>query len=160
MNEIKCVDPQDDIGYLIWQILKFWQRGKHRILDEFGITASQLEVMGAIYHLGKGDKEVTQIILSQETNIDPMTVSTILRNLQKKGLIDRTESKTDTRARSVEITKQGNELFVKAIARVKEQQDHLFKNIDTVALKKQLRILLAELNKKSEKDKCTNNQIN
>lgn len=150
MSTCKVIDPQDDIGYLVWQILKFWQRGKHRILDEFGITASQLEVMGAIYHRGEEDREVTQILLSQDTNIDPMTISTILRNLQKKGLIDRTESKTDTRARSVRITEQGNELFVKAIARVREQQEYLFHNIDKEALRKQLQILLAELNKKQK----------
>jgi len=153
VDTCKIADPQDDIGYLIWQILKFWQRGKHRILDEFGITASQLEVMGAIYHRGEEDREVTQVLLSQDTNIDPMTVSTILRNLQKKGLIDRTESKTDTRARSVKITKQGNELFVKAIVRVKEEQEYLFRNIEKEALKKQLQILLAELNKKVEINK-------
>jgi len=150
VSTCKVIDPQDDIGYLVWQILKFWQRGKHRILDEFGITASQLEVMGAIYHRGEEDREVTQILLSQDTNIDPMTISTILRNLQKKGLIDRTESKTDTRARSVRITEQGNELFVKAIARVREQQEYLFHNIDKEALRKQLQILLAELNKKQK----------
>lgn len=139
-------DPQDDIGYLIWNILKFWQRGKHRILDEFGMTASQLEVMGAVYNSTRHHEEVTQVILSQETNIDPMTISTILRNLQKKELIRRTESQTDTRARVVELTDSGNELFEKAIVKVKEKQMYLFRNIDKEALKTQLQILLNELN--------------
>lgn len=142
----ELIDPQNDIGYLIWQILKFWQRGKHRILDEYGITASQLEVLGAIYNKSKTYKEVTQIVLSQETNIDPMTISTILRNLQKKGLIDRTESPTDTRARIVEFTDEGNELFAKAMVKVKERQEYLFRNIDKDALRSQLQILLKELN--------------
>lgn len=150
MKVCKSIDPQCDIGYLIWQILKFWQRGKHRILDEFGITASQMEVMGATYHLSQEEKEVTQVILSQETNIDPMTISTILRNLQKKGLITRTESKTDTRARSVKITEEGNSLFMRAITKVKEEQEHLFRDIDKEALRKQLQILLAELNKRKQ----------
>lgn len=149
-NECKISDPQNDIGYLIWRIMKFWQRGKHRVLDKYGITASQMEVMGAIYGMSEKDGEITQIILSQETDIDPMTISTILRNLQKKGLIDRTESKTDTRARAVKITDSGIQLFSKAITKVKEEQDHLFRNIDKEALRAQLQILLDELNRKNE----------
>lgn len=150
IKKLELDDPQIDIGYLIWNILKFWQRGKHRILEEFGITVSQLEVMGAIYNCTKHHEEVTQVILSQETNIDPMTISTILRNLQKKELIKRTESPTDTRARIVELTNKGYELFERAIIKVKEEQEHLFKNIDKEALRTQLHILLKELNNNRE----------
>ena len=138
---------QDDIGYLLWCIMKTWQRGKHKVLDEYGVTASQLEVMGAIYGCSEEHKEITQVVLSQETNIDPMTISTILRNLQKKSLVERTESLTDTRARVVKFTNEGEELFVKALTRVKEEQEILFKDIDQNALKKQLCILLDILTK-------------
>ena len=118
----KLEDSNDDIGYLIWKVSKYWQRGKLRLLGEFGLTGSQLELLGAIYHMSRENIEATQIILSQETGIDPMTTSTILRNLQKKGLISRRESVTDTRARIVEVTKSGSELFERAIAKVREGQ--------------------------------------
>lgn len=150
MAEIKPMygenNPKEDIGYLIWQITKFWQRGKHKALDEFGLTSSQMEILGAIFHLTKEDKEITQILLSQETHIDPMTTSTILRNLQKKGLIDRKESEIDTRARVVELTAEGELLFDKAITKVKNIYDRLFENIDVESLKNHLQILLRELN--------------
>lgn len=137
----------EDIGYLIWRISKIWQRGKLKILDEFGLTGPQLELLGAIYHLKKLNTETTQIVLSQVTDIDPMTTSTILRNLQKKGLIDRKESKTDTRARIVEITQQGTDISTKAILKVKEAQEIFMKNIDKEALKAQLQNLLKEIDK-------------
>lgn len=137
----------EDIGYLIWRISKIWQRGKLKILDEFGLTGPQLELLGAIYHLKKLNIETTQIVLSQVTDIDPMTTSTILRNLQKKGLINRKESKTDTRARIVEITKQGTDISTKAILKVKEAQEIFMKNIDKEALKTQLQNLLKEIDK-------------
>lgn len=139
-------DQKNDIGYLIWQITKFWQRGKHKALDEFGLTSSQMEILGAIFHLAKEQKEITQILLSQETSIDPMTTSTILRNLQKKGLIERKESETDTRARIVELTKEGEHLFDKAITKVKNIYERLFENIDVESLRKHLQVLLSELN--------------
>ncbi|NDV94968.1 MarR family transcriptional regulator [Dysgonomonas sp. 521] len=143
----KFENPNDDIGYLIWRVSKYWQRGKHKLLGEFGLTGSQLELLGAIYHMSKQKMEATQIILSQETEIDPMTTSTILRNLQKKGLISRRESTTDTRARIVEVTDAGSELFEKAIMKVKEGQDLLFENVDRNALKMQLQILLREMDR-------------
>lgn len=141
-NNNKLGNPNEDVGYLIWRVSKYWQRGKHKILDEFGLTTSQMELLGAIYHMSIQQIEATQIILSQETEIDPMTTSTILRNLERKGLISRRESTTDTRARIVEATEAGNDLFTKAIIKVKKEQARLFENMDTSILKDQLSILL------------------
>lgn len=138
--------PTEDIGFLIWKISKFWQRAKHKTLDEFGLTGPQLEMLGAICHLTLDKVDVTQIILSQEIDVDPMTTSIILRNLQKKGLVNRKESLTDTRARNVELTEAGNELFLKAIEKVKLLQSEIFANIDQDALRIQLKLLLNELN--------------
>lgn len=139
--------PSEDISYLIWRISKVWQRGKQKILEEFGLTGSQLELLGAIYHMSKLKMETTQIVLSQETDIDPMTTSTILRNLERKGLISRKESLTDTRARIVEVTEDGCNIFTKAILKVKESQDTLFENLDKEALKEQLQKLLREIDR-------------
>lgn len=149
-KDCKLGNPTEDIGYMIWRISKFWQRGKHRTLDEFGLTGPQLEVLGAIYYMNMQQIKVTQIIISQETDIDPMTTSTILRNLQKKDLIIRRESTTDTRARIVELTEKGVDLFQRAIIKVKQIQDTLFQNLDKEALKKQLQLLLVELDRLSK----------
>lgn len=149
MGEIcsKSTEPNDDVSFLIWRIMKHWQRGKQRLLDEFGITGSQMELLGAICYMSQHKMEATQIILSQETEIDPMTTSTILRNLQKKGLISRRESTTDTRARIVEVTDDGVALFFRAKAKIEERQEALFKNIDKEGLVKHLQLLLKEMDR-------------
>lgn len=146
-NCSKSTDPNNDISFLIWRIMKYWQRGKQRLLDEFGITGSQMELLGAICYMSEYKMEATQIILSQETEIDPMTTSTILRNLQKKGLISRRESTTDTRARIVEVTNEGTALFFRAKAKIEERQEELFKNIDKQGLVTHLQLLLAEMDR-------------
>ena len=140
-------NPYNDLGFLIWQIMKSWQRGKHKLLDEFGLTGSQMEVLSAVYHLSQTEQEVTQIAISNVTNVDPMTTSTILRNLHKKKLINRKASKIDTRARIVEITDDGTALFLKAINKVHQSTDQLLEHMDGDALKTQLRSLLDVLNK-------------
>lgn len=151
-NDPKAIDISgEDIGYLIWRIYKIWQRGKLKILDEFNLTGPQLELLGAVYHMSELNTEITQIVLSQVTDIDPMTTSTILRNLEKKGLIERKESKTDTRARLVEITKEGADIFSIAIFKVKNAQKTLMKNIDEQSLKTQLQNLLKEIEQLEKK---------
>lgn len=149
-NCSKSANPSEDVSFLIWKIMKYWQRGKHKLLDEFGLTSSQMELLGALCYMSQQKMEATQILLSQETEIDPMTTSTILRNLQKKGLINRRESTTDTRARIVEVTDEGSALFFKAKAKVKEEQEKLFMNIDKEGLVTHLQSLLREMDKLSK----------
>lgn len=138
----------DDIGFLIWQIMKSWQRGKIRLLDEFELTSSQMETLSAVYHLGQTTQEVTQIAISNFTLIDPMTTSTVLRNLEKKHLIVRKSSKIDTRARIVMLTQSGEDLFVRAVTKVKTSTERVMQEIgDEEALKNQLKILLEVINR-------------
>jgi hypothetical protein len=42
------------------------------------------------------EQNVTQILLSNQTKIDPMTASTVLRTWQTKGLVKQKKHKTDT----------------------------------------------------------------
>ena len=132
----------DEVNFLIWQIMKIWARGKQKLLEEFGLTGSQMEILSAVYHLSQTEAEVTQITISNVTNIDPMTTSTILRNLQKKKLITRKASKTDTRARVVEITKEGESLLNQASQKINNSTEAIFTKIDRETLKTQLRTLL------------------
>ncbi|MDR1370864.1 MAG: MarR family transcriptional regulator [Dysgonamonadaceae bacterium] len=71
------------------------------------------------------DREVTQIALSVHSKIDAATTSSVLRTLQKKGLIQRQEHSTDTRAKRIYITEQGKALIKKAVVTV-EQTDREF----------------------------------
>lgn len=139
-----CTDNAscDDIGFLLWQIMKIWQRGKHRMLDEFNITAPQMELLSAVHHLSITEKEVTQIMISNLTFVDPMTTSTILRNLEKKDLITRKASETDTRARIVEITEEGKNLLSKAKEKIKAETEKLSYSINEQVLIEELRKLL------------------
>lgn len=143
------IDKCKDTSFLLWQIMKYWTRGKERSLSEFGITGSQMEMLGAIIYLSNLNEEVTQILLSQETLIDPMTTSTILRNLEKKGLITRTHSQVDTRARVVRMTSKGEKLSNQVLNKHKQMRMSVFKDLDMDILNKQLNILLNAIKKSS-----------
>lgn len=143
-----CIEPdEDNLGVLLWRVMRLWQREHQKYLDEFNTTVSQLELLGGIYYLNKHIGEVTQIVLSQQTGVDPMTTSTILRNLEKRGLVKRTASKVDTRARVVEATEAGNTLLFTAIKKMRLAQSELLKTVNQDAVKIELKKLLTELEK-------------
>lgn len=140
---------ENDISYLLWNIMRLWQRIRQKHLDKYNTTVSQMELLGGVYYLNQMEEEVTQILLSQQTGIDPMTTSTILRNLEKKGLVVRKPSKTDTRARMVELTQKGEETLFAVVKEMKEAQAKVLENINQEVVRQELKKLLAEFKKEN-----------
>jgi len=102
----------------LWQVTNLWQREIKKALEQYGITHSQFVLMASIHWLTLNKQEVTQIVLSGHTKIDPMTTSTVLRTLQQKAFIQRQEHATDTRAKTVELTEEGKKIIKKAIVTI------------------------------------------
>ena len=119
-NPFSVKKAEDSSGFLLWQVTSLWQREIRKTLEPFGLTHSQFVLLTSTYWLSMINEEVTQVRLSSHTKIDAMTTSTVLRTLQKKGLIKRQEHATDTRAKVITITPKGEDLVkpaVKAIER-------------------------------------------
>lgn len=74
-----------------------------------------------------------------------MTTSTILRNLQRKGLITRSRGVINTRTVEIEFTPKAFELYKKASVKIKSMNESLFQNIDKEHLVSILDILLERL---------------
>ena len=85
------------IDHLFNQVIKLWTKRKKQVLDNCGLTHSQFEILSAIYHFTVSRQEIIQIDLSEKTGIDPMTTSTILRNLEKKQFVTRMRGTENTR---------------------------------------------------------------
>lgn len=132
---------------LIGYVLKQWLRSKKQILDEFDLTGSQYEILSAIYSLTYQKKEIIQIDLSERTMIDPMTTSTILRNLEKKGFIERARGTINTRIVIVQLTDKGKAIYNLASSKIDMISNRLYQNIDEQNLTSQLLQLSSELNK-------------
>jgi MarR family transcriptional regulator, organic hydroperoxide resistance regulator len=124
-NTFSVEKAEESSGFLLWQVTALWQRAIKKALEPFGITHSQFVLLASIHWLTLHKQEVTQIGLSSHTKIDPMTTSTVLRTLQQKGLLQRQEHATDTRAKTVVLTDAGKKLVKKAVVAV-EKFDHDF----------------------------------
>src|SRR5881394_4036081 len=102
-NPFQFEKAEDSSGFLLWQVTNLWQREIKKALEPHGLTHSQYVLMASIHWLTLMGTEVTQVVLSSSTKIDPMTTSTVLRTLQKKGFLQRQEHATDTRAKTVAL---------------------------------------------------------
>ena len=106
-NTFSVKKSEESSGFLLWQVTNLWQREIKKALEQYGLTHSQFVLLASIHWLILHKQEVTQVVLSSHTKIDPMTTSTVLRTLQKKGFIQRQEHLTDTRAKTVGLTEEG-----------------------------------------------------
>lgn len=136
--------PEESSGFLLWQVTNLWQREIKKALEVYDLTHSQFVLLASILWLMQQNESITQIVLSNHTKIDPMTTSTVLRTLQKKGLLQRQEHSTDTRAKTVELTPNGIEMAKLAVKTV-EKFDHEFFQVlghDTKMFNEKLNLLL------------------
>jgi DNA-binding MarR family transcriptional regulator len=124
-NTFSVEKAEESSGFLLWQVTNLWQREIKKALEEFGLTHSQYVLLASIHWLTLHDQEVTQVVLSNHTKIDPMTTSTVLRTLQQKGFLQREEHRTDTRAKSVGLTEEGVRIIKMAVV-VVEKFDKVF----------------------------------
>lgn len=128
-NTFSVEKPEESSGFLLWQVTNLWQREIKKALEQYGLTHSQFVLMASIYWLTVHKQEVTQIVLSNHTKIDPMTTSTVLRTLQARGLVERHEHETDTRAKTVILSELGLENIKKAVITVENFDRYFFSSL-------------------------------
>ena len=128
-NTFSVEKAEDSSGFLLWQVTNLWQREIKKALEPFDLTHSQFVLMASIHWLTLNNQLATQIELSSHTKIDPMTTSTVLRTLQSKGLVERVEHPTDTRAKIVSITDKGKKIIKKAVVSVEDFDAKFFSSI-------------------------------
>ena len=145
-NTFSVEKPEESSGFLLWQVTNLWQREIKKALEQYGLTHSQFVLMASIHWLTIHKHEVTQIVLSAHTKIDPMTTSTVLRTLQQKGFIQRHEHLTDTRAKTVGLTADGKKIIKKAVVTVEKFDAEFFSLLGskTTELNKNLIVLLGQ----------------
>lgn len=145
-NTFSVEKAEESSGFLLWQVTNLWQREIKKALEQYGLTHSQFVLMASIHWLTLHKQEVTQVVLSNHTKIDPMTTSTVLRTLQQKGFIQRQEHLTDTRAKTVGLTDNGKIIIKKAVVTVEKFDKTFFSLLGnkTTELNKNLLTILGQ----------------
>ncbi len=121
--------PADSPGFMLWQTTITWQRAIKEALDPYDISHSQFVIMALLLWFEKHAYSPTQILIANWSKLDKMTVSKAINKLVSKELVNQSEHKGDTRAKSVILTKNGIKLIHKLIPLIERLDDQFFNKL-------------------------------
>lgn len=126
-------------GSLFARVAHRWTRAVNAALQPLDVSYTQIVLLAGIQELLEDGTPVTQSRLSIYTDNDVMMMSKALRVLESRGLLERRDHPTDSRARSLFLTKAGAAILKKAQKVVTTVDDDFFK--DTAGVDKMRRTL-------------------
>ena len=98
----------------------------------------QFTVLAGIGWLSRDGAAPIQAAVADHCKLDAMTVSQIVRVLEKKGFIDRSAAADDARAKAVRLTAAGATALAAALPRIDELDTGFFAAADVGALTREL----------------------
>jgi DNA-binding MarR family transcriptional regulator len=137
------LQPADSPGLLLWRTTLRWQRLITSALKPLGLTHVQFVLLASTWWLTNVAGETpSQRRLAGYAGTDPMMTSQVLRALEAKGLVTRTEHPSDSRVRRVGVTRSGARAARRAITVVEAADAEFFRLVgDQAALLDVLRHL-------------------
>lgn len=126
MSESPPVSP----GFLLWHATLRWQRLIAAALRPLELTHVQFVLLAVLWWLTevRGERP-TQRALADQAGTDRMMTSQVLRALEARGLVERPQHPTDSRARELRLTAAGADLALRAIEVVEEVDREFFSSV-------------------------------
>jgi MarR family transcriptional regulator, transcriptional regulator for hemolysin len=101
---------ENTVGYLVNEVARLFRKRFEDDAKTHGVTLPQWKAVAHLYH----QDGMSQAALATALDTDPMTISGILRRLEKRELVRRIVDPADSRAKLVQLTPDGEALFLKA----------------------------------------------
>ena len=119
------------IGLSFIKVYHLWHKKIKDELKSLNLTHPQFVVLASLGYLSQTEQEIFQVEIAKQADMDVMTVSTIIRNLEKAELIRRRESLVDTRAKAIKLTEAGSEILAKALPLVETIDKRFFEALES-----------------------------
>jgi DNA-binding MarR family transcriptional regulator len=121
-TKVKNIPAAPDAEAAFFTFIRTWGLFRNTMgpfFARFGISSSQWSVLRVLYRAeAEGLVNLRLTDLGQRLLVKPPCVTTIVDRLERAGMVDRTASETDQRAKQVRLTAAGRE-FVERVL-----QDH------------------------------------
>ena len=128
-NSIYKNDETESTGLLFIKVYNKWESNLKRVLKSVDLTLPQFIVLTSLLFLSNREEYVTQVDIARFTGMDVMTVSQIVRLLEKKDYISRDQHPKDSRAKLVSVTKFGAEKVNHALPLVEGVDEEFFEKL-------------------------------
>lgn len=122
--------PDESPGYLLWRVSTLWRSTIEGVLKPLNLTHPQFVVLATLGWLTKDQNTVNQIDISRMAGLDPNTTSQIIRGLEVKKFIKRTQT-VDERSKNPIITPLGASVLAKALPAVEKADNNFFAKLKT-----------------------------
>ena len=130
---------QEQLGMTIGEVARYWRTKLNERLRPLGLSQARWMVL---LHLSKRGDGVVQKDLAEWLSIEGPTLVRILDGMTKDGWIERHESPSDRRAKTVHLTKQSC-VIIKRINKIAAQlRSELLTGIDPADAEACMRVLL------------------
>lgn len=118
--------PGASPGFLLWRATLRWQREITEALRPFGLTHVQFVLLTSTWWLGEHAGGLpSQAQVAAHAEADVMMTSSVVRVLERRGLLTRTPDPGDARVRRLAVTEAGRRLVLDAVS-VVEAADAAF----------------------------------
>jgi DNA-binding MarR family transcriptional regulator len=111
-----------DLGFYIRRLEQLLAAAKAEALRETGLTLPQHTVL-LVLTAAPGSFSAAQ--LARVSLVTPQTMSTIIANLEAKGLIERSPSELHAQVLAIKATNAGRELVVRAAPKMQAVEERL-----------------------------------
>lgn len=122
----RTLRPENNPGFLLWQVANQWQRAQRAALDSIGITHVQFILLAGLGFLERREGVVSQSRLAAFCRTDVMMTSQVVRSLEQTGLVRREKHPDDNRAKRVTLTPVGVERLNAAMPAVLDADAQFF----------------------------------
>lgn len=126
IGRARVKQPEESLGYLLWQTAHGWMRFLNGALAAAGMTHLQFIVLGSAAWLVHAGKPPAQARLAEFCAMDPMLISKVVRTLEKKGAVRRDADPRDTRIKLVSLTRAGEATLLRALPVAERAYDDFF----------------------------------
>ncbi len=133
---------KDSIAIMIKQLGQEFDKLANKVLSQYGLTASQFKVLKVI--MSEPEFSVRQIDIENYFSMSNPTVTGIIQNLEKKGLIERVANPEDKRSKVLRVTQKVHEMEDE-ILQIGDELEEQFTHQLTEAEKELLKTLLGKM---------------
>lgn len=114
MNTDDYFDPEDTVGFLLWDANRAMNREFSDRIARHGVTLGLWPFLRALWEMDG----LTQRELSEKVRMKGPTTVAALNKLEDKGLVRRQSNKNDARKINVFLTPEGRKIYRKVIPEV------------------------------------------
>jgi DNA-binding MarR family transcriptional regulator len=121
--------PQDSPGFLMWHATLRWQRVVSLSLHPLRLTHVQFVLLAGVWWLTRSSGPPSQVDLAIHAGTDVKMTSQVIRKLEVRGLVTRTQDVNDSRIKRLAVTPAGAVLAIQAIKVVEAADRSCFGDI-------------------------------